>query len=84
MAWRRKKIPGTFPILALKRLAIVSLSSIMPAASLLGVTAVTRWTRASIRALARPVGLLIFSFKSGMTRHGPIFLHPCGKEFQVD
>jgi hypothetical protein len=87
--WRRRlasrlEIAGVFPILALKRLAIVSFSSITPAAILLVATAVTRWTRASVRALARPVDLLFFSFKSGMTRHGPIFLHPCGKEFQVD
>src|SRR5438477_11158100 len=84
LARHRKKIPRTFPILALKQLAIISFSSITPAAILLTVTAVTRWTRASIRGLAWPVGLLFFSFKSGMTRHGPIVLHPCGKEFQVD
>src|SRR5207253_132185 len=80
----RRKIAGTFPVLAIERLAIVSFSSITPRAILLVATPVTRWTRASLRALARPVGLLFFSFKSGMARRGPIFLHPRGKEFQVD
>jgi hypothetical protein len=89
--WRRRRrlgprleIAGVFPIRAIKRLTVVSVSSITLAAILLVAAPVTRWTRASIRAFVGPVGLLFFPFKSGMTRHGPIFLHPCGKEFQVD
>jgi hypothetical protein len=30
------------------------------------------------------VGPFFFSFKSGMARRGPIFLHPRGKKFEVD
>src|SRR4029077_9337233 len=75
---------GTFPVLPIERLALVSFSSITPTVILLVVTPVTRRTRASLHALGRPVKPFFFSFKSGMARRGPIFLHPRGKKFQVD
>jgi hypothetical protein len=80
----RRKIAGTFPVLPIERLALVSFSSITPTVILLVVTPVTRRTRASLHALGRPVNPFFFSFKSGMARRGPIFLHPRGKKFQVD
>src|SRR5438552_12898579 len=79
----RRKIAGTFPILAIERLALVSFSSITTVILLL-VTPVTRRTRASLHAFGRPMGPFFSSFKSGMARRGPIFLHPRGKKFEVD
>ena len=79
----RGEIARMFPFLAIERLAIVPFSSITPTAILLVAMPVTRWTTASVFARARP-RLLRFFFKSGMTRRGPIFLHPCREEFQVN
>src|SRR4029077_6438253 len=66
----RRKIAGTFPILAIERLALLSFSSITPTVILLVVTLVTRRTRASLPAFGRPVGPFFFSFKSGMAGRG--------------
>src|SRR5256885_5862253 len=60
----RRKIAETFPVLAIDRLALVSFSSIRATAILLIATPVTRWTRTSLHALRRPVGLFFFPFKS--------------------
>jgi hypothetical protein len=85
--WRRRfasrrEIAGTSPVLAIKRLALGSFSSITPRA-ILFAPPVTRWTSGAISARARP-WLRFFSFKSSMARCRPIFFHPRRKEFQVD
>jgi hypothetical protein len=78
-----RKIAGTSSVLAIQWFAL-SFPSITATAILLVVTPMTWRTGASLYAFAGPVGQVFFSFKSGMARRGPIFLHPRRKEFQVD
>jgi hypothetical protein len=78
----RRKIARTLPISAVRHSALVPRWAITPVAVFLFATRAPRWMITPLLATTRP-GFLVF-FPLGMPRCRPIFLHPCGKELQVN
>ena len=77
----RRKIERTFRISVVRRFALVARSPITPVAVFVFATRATSWMIPPPLAIARP-RLLIFPL--GMPRRRPVFLHPGGKELQVN